>query len=185
MNPPPSAGRPLPDSNPDRDFTELVYAYDSQVKAYLRRSFPALRDVDDVVQESYLRIWQIWALQPISSASGLLFTVSRRIALNLMRRDRRSPLQPDSRADAVLISTGQPNAAESAISVEDLDRLAEAIESLPARCREVFVMRRIQGISQKEIASRMGLSEQTVQVQAARGLRKIEAYFRVRSDLRP
>lgn len=45
-------------------------------------------------------------------------------------------------------------------------------ESLPARCREIFILRKIKGLSQKEIARELGLSEPNVQVQASRGLRR-------------
>lgn len=178
MSSPPTGRLPEPESERDRRFTEFVYAYDSQVKAHLRRSFPALRDVEDVVQESYLRIWRLWAVRPINSARGLLFTVARRLALNLMRRDRRAPMSAGPGVDVRLVAGGQLSASESAVIAEDLDRLVAAIESLPARCREIFVLRRIQGVPQKEIAARLGLSEQTVQVQAARGLRKVEAFLR-------
>lgn len=40
-------------------FTEHVHPHDAQLKAYLRGAFPAVRDVEDVVQESYLRVWRV------------------------------------------------------------------------------------------------------------------------------
>src|SRR5687767_3921161 len=54
-------------------FADEVHVHESQLKSFLRGSFPAVRDVDDVVQESYLRIWKARAAQPIDSARAFLF----------------------------------------------------------------------------------------------------------------
>lgn len=62
-------------------FANEVHAHASQLKAYLRGAFPSVRDVDDVVQESYLRIWKARAIHPIESAKTFLFTIARRVAL--------------------------------------------------------------------------------------------------------
>ena len=65
-----------------------------------------------------------------------------------------------------------PDAASAAAAAQEIELLAAAVDSLPARCREIFILRRLRGVPQREIAARLGLSEQTVQVQAARGLRR-------------
>jgi len=80
-----------------------VHLHDSSLKAYLRGSFPSVRDIDDVVQESYLRVWKARASQPIKSAKGFLFTVARRLALDLIRRERRSPLVAVTDLDRLFI----------------------------------------------------------------------------------
>jgi RNA polymerase sigma-70 factor (ECF subfamily) len=56
--------------------------------------------------------------------------------------------------------------------------LHAAIDALPARCREIVILRKIQGLPQKEIARQLGLSESTVQVQASRGLRRCAEFMR-------
>src|SRR5580693_2470646 len=57
-----------------RWFTEEVHPHEPSLRAYLNGSFPTVRDLDDVVQESYLRIWQARAAYPIGSARAFLFT---------------------------------------------------------------------------------------------------------------
>ena len=177
MSTPLSSPKAVPDEPAGRWFAEDVYAHDSSLKAYLRGSFPSVRDVDDLVQESYLRIWKARAAQPIASAKAFLFTVARRLALDLMRHDRRSPIVGVTDLDQLFVLNKVPDAADTAATAQEIELLAEAVDSLPARCREIFILRRIQGVPQKDIAARLGLSEQTVQVQAARGLRKIEAWM--------
>lgn len=158
-------------------FAKDVYAHDSSLKAYVRGTFPAVRDVDDLVQESYLRVWKTRALQPIHSAKALLFTVARRLALDSVRSQRRSRVVDGADLDQLCVFDGSPDAAAAACRAQEIALLSEAIDKLPPRCREVFVLRRFKNLSQKEVAQLLGLSEQTVQVQMVRGLRKIEAFL--------
>lgn len=158
-------------------FANEVRAHDAVVKAYLRNSFPAIRDVEDVAQESYLRAWKAHATRPITSAKAMFFTVARRLALNLLRRERRSPVIAAAEHEQAAAVDAAPDAALAASTAEEIELLIEAVDSLPARCREIFVLRRLQSVPQKEIAARLGLSEQTVQVQAARGLCRCQEYI--------
>jgi RNA polymerase sigma-70 factor (ECF subfamily) len=60
---------------------------------------------------------------------------------------------------------------QSAIAHDDLRQMAEVIASMPEQTREAFVLRRVRGLSQREIASHMGLSENTVEKHIVRGIR--------------
>lgn len=154
-----------------------MHAHDAQLKAYLRGSFPGVRDVEDIVQESYLRIWRTRAVQPIRSAKAFLFTVARSVALNLLRKKRNAPFEAygDFAASRVLDET--PNAAETAILHERIDLLADALMTLPPRCREITVLHKVQGLSQKEVAVRLGLSERTVESQVRIGVLRCHAHL--------
>ena len=172
----------MPPSNSEasRWFTEEVQPHGPQLKSYLRGSFPTVRDVDDVVQESYLRVWKARATQPIQSAKAFLFAVARRLALDVVRRERRSPFVPVKVFEALFVLTDAPNAAEAADHSEDIQLLVAATDSLPARCREIFVLCQIEGHPQRLVAGRLGLSENTVAVQSARGLQRCEEFVRRR-----
>lgn len=159
-------------------FTSEVHPHGAQLKSYLRAAFPGVRDVDDVVQESYLRVWKLRATQRIQSAKGILFTVARHVALDLLRRKRGSPVE------AVADLAGLRAVEEKADPAEALDGqhkvmlLAKALAALPERTREIVVLRKFQGLSQKEVASRLGTSEAAIEHQVARGLKKCEAHLR-------
>jgi RNA polymerase sigma-70 factor (ECF subfamily) len=75
-----------------RWFADEVHRHELALKAYLRGSFPSVRDIDDVVQESYLRVWRARLAHPIHSTKSFLFQVARHLALDLVRRDRVSPI---------------------------------------------------------------------------------------------
>jgi RNA polymerase sigma-70 factor (ECF subfamily) len=56
--------------------------------------------------------------------------------------------------------------------------LVQALATLPPRCREVTVLRKLKGIPQREVAARLGIAEKTVEEQVARGVRRCEAWLR-------
>ena len=178
----------LPSSTPEQSstadqlrwFADEVHPHDAQLKAYLRGSFPAVRDVDDVVQESYLRIWKARAAEPIQSAKAFLFQVARHLALDFVRRERNSPIERTSDLGALHVVDTKPGVVETIGRAEKIRLLADAIDALPSRCREIFILRRLKCIPQKDVAARLGLSERTVEVQVLRGLRKCEDYLRAR-----
>jgi RNA polymerase sigma-70 factor (ECF subfamily) len=160
-----------------RWFVDEVYTHDAQLKAYLRGSFPSIRDVEDVAQESYSRVWRIRASQSIRSARGILFQIARHVATDLQRRDRTSPLESGKELAALTALDHRPNAAEATCTREEIALLADAIEALPSRCQEIFIMRKLQRIPQKEIARQLGISEQTVQGLVFRGMKRCEAFL--------
>ena len=137
-----------------------------------------MRSVEDVVQESYLRIWKARMSRPIGATKSFLFQIARHLAVDFVRRDRISPLTrvPDGAVENVVEDV--PGVVESACTRDELAMLAQAFHSLPPRCRQVMLLRQIEGVPQKEIAARLGMSELTVQTHVVHGLRKLEAYFR-------
>lgn len=72
----------------------------------------------------------------------------------------------------------RPSAVEALSAQEKLDLLADAVMALPTRCREIVLLRKIQGIPQKEVAARLGLSERTVENHCRLGVKRCEEYLR-------
>jgi RNA polymerase sigma-70 factor (ECF subfamily) len=173
-----------PDSSATVDhhrwFAEEVQPHASQLKAYVRGAFPAVRDVDDIVQESYLRIWKTRATHPIQSAKAFLFTVARHVALNFLQRQRSSPVIAVVDLSPLPVCEDSPGGYEALSRNEKRQLLVAALATLPPRCREITVLRKLQGIPQRDVAAALGLSERTVEEQVARGVRRCEDYLRRR-----
>lgn len=181
MSPPNPAAERAPELERTRWFADEVHLHDASLRSYLRQSFPRVREsVDDLIQESYLRIWKARAVQPIESARGFLFRIARNVALDLMRRHRASPIEAVPRLEDLPVPEDRPDAADDAIRRERIRLLAEAIAALPARCREVFVLHKIRELSRKEVAAHLGLSDRTVGVQTERAVKRCAEYLRRR-----
>lgn len=163
-----------------RWFTEEVQCNEASLKAYLRSAFPTVRDVDDVVQESYLRVCRAQRSSPLRSAKAFLFTVARRLALDWMRHERRSPLLAVGNPATLGVLDDGPGVAEIVSAHEKVELLADGLLTLPPRCRAVLMLYRLKGLSRSEVAHELGIAEKTVDEQAARGVRRLEDYFRSR-----
>lgn len=161
-------------------FAREVQPHEPLLRSYLRGTFPSVRDVDDVVQESYLRVWRARAVHPIQSAKAFLFRVARNLAFDAVRNDRSSPvIHLGSLVDVPVIEEG-PDAAERLTRDEKGQLLGAALAELPDRCREIVFLHKIKGLSQRAVAEKMGLSEKTVANQIGLGVKKCELFFRRR-----
>ena len=177
VNSPPTRSAQPPSSDAARWFAEDVHPHESQLRGYLRGSFPDIRDVDDVVQESYLRIWQARAAHPIQSAKAFLFRVARNLALDVIRRKGASPVETmGSLADLPVIED-RPGIADTLTREEKSRLLGLALSSLPDRCREIIFLHKIKGLSQRAVAGKLGLAEKTVANQIGLGVKRCEAFF--------
>lgn len=167
---------PEPDAN--RWFSQEVQPHEPALRRWLGARFPSLTDRDDLVQESFLRVWQARAGRPIANVRAFLFATARHLALNHLRH--RGYRQPEGlgEIDASSVIDEQADTPEAVARHQELELLHESIQSLPERCRQVFTLRRINGLSQKETAARLGISEKTVENQSLIALQRCVEFFR-------
>lgn len=164
-----------------RWFSEEVRPHEVALRSYLRDTFPSL-EADEVVQESYLRLWKARAKGRIASSKAYIFAIARNTALTLLHRRRiYSPMALADLPDGAV--------AEEKSDVAELvnDRLRhelalEAIEQLPRRCREIFRLAALEQLPTAEIVRRTGLAENTVYAQLAIGVRKCSEFLRTRGE---
>lgn len=174
--------KPSPPTDQSKWFLHEVHPHEPALRAYLQNRYPTTRDVDDVVQESYLRIWKAAALRPVDSAKAFLFKVARNIVIDFGRRRQIEPVKAVTDLSVMPVIEDRPGVAEAACTREEITLLADAFSSLPSRCREILILRKIRGVSQKAIAAQLGITEQTVQVQVGRGLKRVAEYMRKHSN---
>lgn len=126
---------------------------------------------DDVVQETYAILAGLESVDAIRNPKAYMFTTAHSV---IMAQVRRAQIVSISTIDDISQLAGEDGAPSPETEVSDrqeLQRVADAIAGLPPRCREVFVFRKIHGLSQREVARQMGISEGTVEKQVHRGLK--------------
>jgi RNA polymerase sigma-70 factor (ECF subfamily) len=176
----PGGELPLSGSGLSEWFQDQVHPHESSLKSYLHGSFPAVRDVDDVVQESYFRLLKARAKAPILSGKAFLFQVARHVALDWLRRGKASPVEAVGNLAALSVMEDRPGVAETISMKEKVQVLAQALVTLPPTCRQVVMLRKLKGLSRKETAVQLGIAEKTVDEHLARGVKKLEHYLRRR-----
>ena len=110
--------------------------------------------------------------------------VTTRLALDKIRRDKRSPIDVVENLSELTIVEERVSVRETVSANQEYDLLLKAIDRLPARCREVVVLRKLQGLSPGETAHRLGISEETVHVQARKGLERVQSFLRKQGLIR-
>ncbi|HEY0945491.1 MAG TPA: RNA polymerase sigma factor [Opitutaceae bacterium] len=161
-------------------FAEEVQPHELSLRSYLRRSLPSLRDVDDLMQDTYARIIRAKKCDSIRSTKSFLFAVARNAVRDFLHRNTRAEVIPITENDALPVLDDKPGVVELVCRQQELALLAEAIDALPERCREVLLLRKVKGLSQREIAALLGISENTVESLAAKGVHRCADYLRAR-----
>lgn len=158
-------------------FRTEVKLHESILRSYLRASFPSVQDIDNIVQESFVRIWKVKVTRSVDSAKSFLFRIARNLAIDEVRRYQASPVH--AAIDLVDLSAfdDNPDAAEQLCHIEETELLRAAIQSLPPRCREIFISRKLEGRRNKDIAKFLGITEGTVEVQITRGIKLCREYL--------
>jgi RNA polymerase sigma factor (sigma-70 family) len=159
---------------------ETYLENEAALKRYLRR-FTKVREVaDDLAQEAFLRAFAAESRIAIEAPRAFLFRVARNLALNEMARQATMTIEPlgDFERQDVLEDSNQVAVDDAVDSRERIRLLARAIAALPPQCAKVFVLRKMQGMSQKEIAVRLNISVRTVENHVAIGLSRCRAYMR-------
>jgi RNA polymerase sigma-70 factor (ECF subfamily) len=150
----------------------------------LQRKFPTLTDIDDLVQESYARLIQARSVGIVREPRAYLFTTARNAAHDLFRRGRSISLETLEENGSAAVAEDRPDAAETASNVQEIEILTEGIRALPARCREILTLRKLHGLSYREIAERLGITESTVNAQLAIGMVRCRQHLTARGVLR-
>ncbi len=164
-------------SNADRWFADEVQVHEGALRAWLRGKFPAISDPDNLVQETLTRVWKSQASGKVQSPKALLFTTAHNLAIDQLRRQQITRMEPLTEIEDRFVYEESPTPADATVSNQELEFLTRAIQSLPDRCRQVLTLRKIYGLSQKEIAAQLGIAEHTVEAQVANGMRRCAEFF--------
>lgn len=167
---------PPQDSETSAWFAKEVQPHEGMLRSYLI-GLARPSDIDDLVQESYTRLLRMRERRSVRSARGLLFTVARNAAYDLFRRRGSFPAEPIAENESLSVLDETPGTAEVVCRAQEIELLADAIAALPERCRAVFILRQFENLSQREIASRLGIAEHTVESQLTKALRRCEEFF--------
>lgn len=151
-------------------FVQVVLPLEPALVAFLRRGGRQAADIADLRQEVYARVYEAAARERPRFPRAFVFAIARNLLIDRLRQAR--IVQIDAMGDLSSLNViGDEAPADLRLSArQELERFRRALEALPPRRREVVVLRKVDGLSQKEVAARMGVTQATVEKQLAKAM---------------
>lgn len=153
-------------------FVREILVHERALALFLQRSWPHRDELHDLRQEAYARVYEAAARSRPAAPKAFLFATARHLMTDRLRRNRVVSIEPVGdfeSSNVYLIDEVSPERWMG--TRQALTRLAEALDRLPDRCREVVWLRRVEELPQKAVAARLGISEKTVEKHLAKGMR--------------
>lgn len=157
-------------------FKREILAHDAMLLRYLLRVWRKKDEVHDLRQETYARVYEAALTSRPRSARSFLFTTAHHLMADRLRRERVVSIEAVADIDALNLSVDEISAEQHVSARQELKLLARALDQLPPRCRKVIWLRRVEGLSQREVAERLGVSVKAVEQQVSKGSRLLAEY---------
>ena len=159
-------------------FVREILVHERALALFLQRSWPHRDELHDLRQEVYARVYEAASRGRPTAPKAFLFATARHLMTDRLRRCRVVSIEPVGdfeSSNVYLIDEVSPERWMG--TRQALARLAEALDRLPDRCREVVWLRRVEELSQKGVAERLGISEKTVEKHLAKAMRLLAEHL--------
>ena len=168
-------------SETDREtwFIERILPHEGALRGYLGRFLRRPHDAEDALHDTYARLIALSNEERgrIRQVHAYLFKTARNVAMDRLRKrpvislERMTEIEELDVVDESLDGYGEIKARQ------ELLLLRQAIASLPDRCRQVLTLRKVFGLSQRQIAEKLAITENTVERHVANGMRACTEYL--------
>jgi RNA polymerase sigma factor (sigma-70 family) len=146
-----------------------VLPHESALRAWLRGRSLGGQDIDDIIQETYTRLMAAQTVQHIRNAKTYAFQTAASVVVDHVRKMKVISIASVSDLELLEVISEEPSPENIVIDRDELNRLAGIIAAMPDKIGQVFTLRRVNGLSQREVAQEMGISESTVEKHMSRG----------------
>ena len=158
-------------------FIREVLPLEAALTGYFRRNWRNESDVRDLVQDVFVHVCDAARREMPLNTRAFVFTTARNILIDKFRNRQVVPIETVGDVEALAASSDMPGPERDLIGRDELRRLQSALDRLAPRCREAVLLKQLEGLSRREIASRMGIGEETVKDYLAIGLFTLSDIF--------
>ena len=158
------------DSCPDRPLAAALAKHYEEIKAFIRRKVGCADLAADVAQDAWVKLATATPAQPVDNPRAYLYRVASNMAVDSLRQTQSAQrrLSPDPIPET--LAGDEPAADDAVLQRQRLALLRAAVNELPPRCREVFLLHRFAGLSHADIAARLGITVSMVEKHMRRAL---------------
>lgn len=144
-------------------FKAGILPHEPALRRFLRRAGAPGMDLDDLVSEALTRTYAADDWSRITHGRSYLFTIARNLLFDAARRQKIVAFETVADLDAFGLVDDQPSAEAIVTTRDELRVLCAAVDRLSPRAREVFLLRRVENLSQRQVGERLNLSVSTVE----------------------
>ena len=160
--------------------TRAFVEHNGSIKSFLGRLLTQRQDIEDVAQEAYLRAYVAEQSRGIDQPEAYLFRSARNLALTKLTQKSRQITDLIDDLGPSVVLRGEAPLEEEVEAEESLGLHCEAVAHLPEKCKQVYILRKVYGLSHREIAERMSLSVSSVEKYMLKGVLACRAYVQRR-----
>lgn len=153
------------------DIERLYREHQPMLVRWLARLVRCEDTAADLAQESYLRVAGTAGEQVITHPRAFLFRTARNLAFDHLRKMKTRSGSAQPLEEAMDLPSPLPSAETALLDRQRIALFRQTLETLPARCREVFLLHRIHHCTYTVIANRLGISESAVEKHIMRALK--------------
>jgi len=154
-------------------FVREVLPLEAALMQFLQHNWRNKADIADLRQDVYVQVFDAAHTKIPDNAKAFVFQTARNLLINRLKREHIVPIEAVADVEALNAAIETPGPERNTIARDELRRLQAALDRLPPRCREAVVLGRIEGLSGREIAARMGITEQAVSAHLINGVRAL------------
>ena len=170
----------------DTWFVSHILIHEAALTRYLTRTWPIREDVADLRQEVYVRLYESTQNGLPTNAKAFLFATARNLLTDRIRRARIVPIEAVGDPDTLNVLVDDLSPERRLNAWQELKRVTRALNRLPPKCREIVWLRKVDQMSNKEIAVQLGLSVRTVEGQMLKGMHALaDALLARRAEAEP
>lgn len=158
-------------------FCREVLPLEPALTRFLRRNWRNEADIAEFRQEIYARVLARASAQLPSQVKPFVFAAARNHLINSARRASIVSFELVADMEAMVVVVEEATPERQATARDSLRQVQQGLERLPPRCREVVMLKKIEGLSQQEIATRMGITVSTVEQQLMHGMRALADFM--------
>src|SRR6185437_2375536 len=154
-------------------FIREVLPLEAMLIQFLRRAGRSSSDAEDLRQDLYERVFDAAREGIPKSTRAFVFTVARNLLINRVKHEQVVPFTSVESLEELSLAIDEPAPDRVVIARQELRRLQVALDKLPERQRRAIVLRKVEGLSIREIAQRVGSAERTVEEHLTEGVRTL------------
>ena len=154
---------------------------EADLRRYLKRFLVSNQDIEDVIQDAFIRAHKAEQCQTIQSHKSFLFKITKNLALTEISRKSNQLVSYVEDLDSLTVIDSNADVEHHAYRQQQLSVYVEAIDTLPRQCQRVFVMCKVYGFSHKEISKRLNISISTVEKHLVKGLHRCRLFMKTRN----